>query len=137
MTLSGVETVQERPLLSRKSKARLSDCGVVHKVCIDHRGRLPGFSPLTVDVNWFQLMPQRLVNKTKVLLTLVHAVDLFLPCCSSPSKCSKLLLLSYALVAITCLSLKVSISSYRHRSDLVRCGSGSGETIVVEEESVC
>jgi len=31
-------------------------------------------------------------------------------------------------------SLKVSISSYRHRSDLVQCGNGSGETIVVEEE---
>jgi len=31
-------------------------------------------------------------------------------------------------------SLKVSISSYRHRSDLVRYGNGSGETIVVEEE---
>jgi len=31
-------------------------------------------------------------------------------------------------------SLKVSISSYRHRSDLVRCRNGSGETIVVEEE---
>ena len=28
-------------------------------------------------------------------------------------------------------SLKVSISSYRHRSDLVRCRNGSGETIVV------
>ena len=27
-------------------------------------------------------------------------------------------------------SLKVSISSYRHRSDLVRCGNGSGETTV-------
>ena len=51
MTLSSAETVQERPLLSRKSKARLSDCGVVHEVCIVHRGRLPGFSPLTVDVN--------------------------------------------------------------------------------------
>ena len=25
-------------------------------------------------------------------------------------------------------SLKVSISSYRHPSDLVRCGNGSGET---------
>ena len=46
MTLSSVETV---PLLSRKSKARLSDCGVVHEVCIDHRGRFPGFSPLSVD----------------------------------------------------------------------------------------
>ena len=31
-------------------------------------------------------------------------------------------------------SLKVSISYYRHRSDLVWCGNGSGETIVVEEE---
>jgi len=31
-------------------------------------------------------------------------------------------------------SLKVSISSYRHRSDLVRYRNGSGETIVVEEE---
>ena len=31
-------------------------------------------------------------------------------------------------------SLKVSISSYRHRSDLVRCGNGSGETTAVEEE---
>jgi len=31
-------------------------------------------------------------------------------------------------------SLWVSISSYRHRSDLVRCGSGSGETNVVEGE---
>ena len=60
MTLSGAETVQERSLLSRKSKARLSDCGVVNEVCIDHRGRLPGFFPLTVDVNWFRLTPQRL-----------------------------------------------------------------------------
>ena len=60
MTLSGAETVQERPLLSRESKAQLSDCGVIHEVCIDHRGRLPGFSPLTVDVNWFRLTPQRL-----------------------------------------------------------------------------
>ena len=33
---------------------------VVHEVCIDHRGRLPGFSPLTVDVSWFRLTPQRL-----------------------------------------------------------------------------
>jgi len=31
-------------------------------------------------------------------------------------------------------SLKVSISSYRHRSDLVRCGNGSGETTVVDGE---
>jgi len=31
-------------------------------------------------------------------------------------------------------SLKVSISSYRHRSDLVRWANGSGETTVVEEE---
>ena len=31
-------------------------------------------------------------------------------------------------------SLKVSISSYRHCSDLVRRRNGSGETIVVEEE---
>jgi len=31
-------------------------------------------------------------------------------------------------------SLWVSISSYKHRSDLVRCGSGSGETTVVEGE---
>ena len=31
-------------------------------------------------------------------------------------------------------SLKVSISSYRHRSDLVWCGNSSEETIVVEEE---
>jgi len=38
----------------------LSDYGVVDEVCIDHRGRLPGFSPLTVDINWFQLTPQRL-----------------------------------------------------------------------------
>ena len=30
-------------------------------------------------------------------------------------------------------SLKVSISSYRHRSDLVRCGNGSGETTVSRE----
>jgi len=30
VTLSGAELVQERPLLSRESKARLSDCGVVH-----------------------------------------------------------------------------------------------------------
>ena len=50
MTLSGAETVQERPLLSRESKAWLLDCGIVHEVCIDHRGRLPGFCPLTVDV---------------------------------------------------------------------------------------
>ena len=60
MTLSGAKTVQERPLLSRESKAWLSDCGVIHEVCIDHRGRLSGFSPLTVDVSWFRLMPQRL-----------------------------------------------------------------------------
>ena len=33
-------------------------------------------------------------------------------------------------------SLKVSISSYRHRSDLVRCGNGSGKTTVVDEEHV-
>ena len=33
MTLSGA--VQERPLLSRESKTRLSDCGVVHEVGID------------------------------------------------------------------------------------------------------
>ena len=38
MTLSGAETVQERPLLSRKSKARLSDCGVVHEVASDTYG---------------------------------------------------------------------------------------------------
>jgi len=31
-------------------------------------------------------------------------------------------------------NLNVSISSYRHRSDLVRCRNSSGETIVVEEE---
>ena len=31
-------------------------------------------------------------------------------------------------------SLKVSISSYRHRSDLVWWGNVSGETIVDEEE---
>ena len=31
-------------------------------------------------------------------------------------------------------SLWVSISSYKHRSDLVWCGSGSGETTVVEGE---
>ena len=31
-------------------------------------------------------------------------------------------------------SLWVSISSYKHRSDLVRCGSGSGETNDVEGE---
>ena len=41
MTLSGVETVQERPLLSRKSKARLSDCGVVHKVSSKSAEMLP------------------------------------------------------------------------------------------------
>ena len=58
-TPSGAETAQERPLPSRRSKARLSDCGVVHEVCIDHRGRLPGFSPLTVDVNWPRPTPQR------------------------------------------------------------------------------
>jgi len=38
VTLSGAEAVQERPLLSRESKTRLSDCGVVHEVGIDHRG---------------------------------------------------------------------------------------------------
>ena len=59
VTLSGAETVQERPLLSRKRKARLSDCGVVHEVCIDHRGQLPGFSQMTVDISWFRLTPQR------------------------------------------------------------------------------
>lgn len=31
-------------------------------------------------------------------------------------------------------SLRVSISAYRHHSDLVRCGGGSGETTVVEGE---
>jgi len=31
-------------------------------------------------------------------------------------------------------SLNVSISSYGHRSDPVRCRNGSGETIVVEDE---
>ena len=41
----------QRPLLSRESKTRLSDSVVVHEVCIDRRGRLPGFSPLTVDSN--------------------------------------------------------------------------------------
>jgi len=49
--------------LPRESNTRLSDCGVIYEVGIDHRGRLPGFSPLTVDVNWFQLTqltPQRL-----------------------------------------------------------------------------
>ena len=53
MTLSGAEAVQERPLLSRESKTRLLDYGVVHEVGIDHQCRLPGFSPLTVDVNCF------------------------------------------------------------------------------------
>jgi len=62
VTLSGAETVQERPLLSRKSKAQLSGCGVVHEVCIDHRGQLPRFSPLTVDVNWFRLTPEGLLG---------------------------------------------------------------------------
>jgi len=55
VTLSGEEAVQERSLLSRERKTRLSDCGVVHEVGIDHRGRLPGFSPLSVDVNWFHV----------------------------------------------------------------------------------
>jgi len=59
-TLSGAEVVQERPLLSRESKNGLSDCGIIHEVGIDHQGRLPGFSPLIVDVSWFQLTPQRL-----------------------------------------------------------------------------
>ena len=36
VTLSGAEAVQERPLLLRESKIRLSDCGVVPKVGIDH-----------------------------------------------------------------------------------------------------
>ena len=36
VTLSGVEVVQERPLLSRESETRLSDCGVVHEVGIDY-----------------------------------------------------------------------------------------------------
>ena len=52
VTLPGAEVVQERPLLSRESKTRLSDCGVVQEVGIDHQGRLQGFSPLTADVNW-------------------------------------------------------------------------------------
>ena len=34
VTLSGAEAVQERPLLSREIKTRLSDCGVVHDVGI-------------------------------------------------------------------------------------------------------
>ena len=33
-------------------------------------------------------------------------------------------------------SLKVSISSYRQRSDLVRCGNSSGETVVTGETLV-
>jgi len=41
VTVSGAKMVQERALLLRESKARLSDCAVVHKVCIDHRGQLP------------------------------------------------------------------------------------------------
>ena len=49
VTLSGAEAVQERPVLSRESKTWLSDCGVIREVGIDHRGRLAGFSPLTVD----------------------------------------------------------------------------------------
>jgi len=60
VTLPGVEVVQKRPLLSRESKTSLLDCGVVHEVGIDHRSRLPELSPLTVDIIWFQLMPQRL-----------------------------------------------------------------------------
>jgi len=60
VTLSGAEAVQERPVLSRECKTRLSDCGVVHEVGTDHRSRLPRNSPLTVDVNWFQLTPQAL-----------------------------------------------------------------------------
>ena len=50
--MTGKETVQERPLLSWKGKTRLSYCGVVHQVGIDHRSRLPGFPPLTFDVGW-------------------------------------------------------------------------------------
>jgi len=52
MPLTGMETVQERPLLSWEGETRLPDCGVVHQVDIDHRSRLPGFPPLTFDVSW-------------------------------------------------------------------------------------
>jgi len=44
--LTSTETVQERPLLLWEGETRLSDCGVIHQVGIDHRSRLP----LTVDV---------------------------------------------------------------------------------------
>ena len=54
---SGATTVVEG------QQSPLSDCGVVHEVCIDHQGRLPGFSSLTVDVNWFRLAKQRLSNE--------------------------------------------------------------------------
>ena len=35
MPLTGVEMVQERPLLSWESETRLPDCGVVHQVVND------------------------------------------------------------------------------------------------------
>ena len=35
-------------------------CRIVGSSTRWKRGQLPGFSPLTVDVNWFQLTPQRL-----------------------------------------------------------------------------
>jgi len=52
MSLTGAETVQERPLLLWEGETRLPDCGVVHQVGTDHRRRLAGFPPLTFDVGW-------------------------------------------------------------------------------------
>jgi len=51
--LCSMETIQQRPLLSRKVKAWLSDCGVIHSVDIDHQSRHPAFPPRTSDVSWF------------------------------------------------------------------------------------
>ena len=52
MPLTGAETVQERPLLSWEDETKFPDGGVIHRVGIDHRSRLPGFPPLTFDVGW-------------------------------------------------------------------------------------
>ena len=60
VSLFHAKTVQQRPLLPREVETRLPDCGVAHKVRIDHLSRLPVMPPSTFDVNWLQVQPQRL-----------------------------------------------------------------------------